>query len=1042
MNSLEQLNNFSSDTIDYGDEAEFSISLLNLGNQTVSATEGQDHVLPLGIVILDLVSGPTSIFYQVDLSTAPANVTVQWPTLPAGVTESTPSSRVSRLTGVSTTAIWDVIKQPTIIIPRDYSGTFSYTVTFNAGAGNVVSWTVTVTNSDSSELNTTTPTSIVYDEDVPKVFGSGNVIQITDVENPNTDFYVLTGTFSNAAGNLSSSYTTTGVTSVAGLLSLNNSKTEINNYLTGLVFVPAIDYDQSFNITWLLTNPVSNVQTTATQSVTIGNTNIEIQNMNLTRSYTENGYGLLFPTDVPQIVENVGGTYTIEFTLSADIGVIGLGENFSSPTNWSPTTKTYSFTGSRTECNNIFSTLRFFPGIGISSNATITYTQKRDGTLQGTQAFSITGTPLASYHTAPATVTVNEDSSFATSSTIYPHYSQIYGMLFQTQRSGSAVTDVGNFNLPTGFNYTSGGNASTMNGIYKNYSAAANLTVHLNNLNQVSTGATLLLDPDYATNFTLVRQFGPGTSYDGSNWAGGTVYSANAAVTVSGHAEYSATTSYNYTEDNTVQLVYQITDLDTQVTSYTVTIAQTTPVNSGLTQGRFIVDGTPQAWGTDFSFTGSKTAFNAKTIVYEVPKDFVNNITLTFNQSKVVAGVTYVQANNATMTLTCNQQHDEWNLIRSFSYAEDQSIKLIYGDLGITDQDTTPGITYTIQVNQVGPTQATNPGRFCLVTPTTQPLSNAWGAFGQDFSVTTTKENFNNLEFWYDPPTDYTSSITLSYTQIKNGQFGNVVQANAESIILNNTSSDAEYSIQTAYNYNEDQRVPLSGDITDSDQTYSSPVYTVVIRQTTPDPAVNPGRIFVGDTQGDNAWANAYQDYTFTGSAATFNGLDLLFDPPPDYTGSIVLQYNQSKVVHSTTFTQASNVNINMTCVNTNNEIQIPSSLPTGTAGGYGGAIDLINQSTAFWLDDGGPVFRATRFYRWTSTVLSGPAKFNTGGNPTVQVTDLNNQTIGGVEEFNTYAITLWSLTAGSGQIKVKVERLSPGYTVMASDIILNYTFV
>lgn len=602
MNSLEQLNTFASEDIDYGDEADFSITLSVIGNQTVSGVEGQDHQVPLGINIIDMISGPDTIYYQIDLTSA-TNMTVSWPTLPSGVTASNPQPNIYRITGVSSLQRWEQVKTPTIVVPRDYTGSYSYTVTFNAGSGNTVSWTVSASNSSGTELNTLTPNAVTYNEDETLTFGSSNVIQITDAENPNTDYYVLTATFSNSAGVLSSTHSMSGVTSVPGSLTLNNSKTNINSYLQGLQFVPTMDYDQTFTITWLLTNPGSGFETTASQTVNIGLTNEEILDMYLTRSYTEHQINLLFPSTVPQISETVSDAlYTLNFQLYDNIGVIGT--DFVD-TRWNSVTKTFTASNlTKSQANSLMGQLYFYPYQNVNSNTTVTYRQSRNGTQQISQTFTLAGTPSATRISASGNQTVLEDAYFTTGPTaVYPNWDQSnWALLIQTTQNNSPVTNVARFDLPSGWNYI--GNANTHSGIYKNYSSAGNISVYNGYLNDAAANVLATLTVDYTNSFTINRTLNLGGTFNGNTFSGGTNYYGNSNVTITAHDEYTIPASLVYEEDNILTFGGNIAIADLALNKqYTSTVRLESTSIGNLWYGNV-------NQGNVVTFSGTKTSVN------------------------------------------------------------------------------------------------------------------------------------------------------------------------------------------------------------------------------------------------------------------------------------------------------------------------------------------------------------------------------------------------------------------------------------------------
>ena len=885
MNSLEQLNNFSTDYIDYGDEADYSISLLNLGPQTQTVIEGQSHTAKLGVEIIEIVSGPPTIFLEFDLTAAAGSAQLIWPTLPDGVTATEPEPNIYRLTGVSTLLIWSLVKSPTITLSRDYDQSFTYVGEFNGGQGNVVSWNVALTVTAQLELNTLTPNGIEYDEDAPATFGSENVIQIVDSEEPQST-YTLVGTMSNITAGALTGTIDPGLsyTMAAGVLTISGSRTAINAFLISMVYEPAIDFDQSFNIVWVLTNPVSGLQTTTSpQAITIGATNEEMAEMYLTRNYTSNTYGLLFPSQTPYIPEDVpGALYTITFTLSSPIGVIGLGENFITPVNWNPLLNQYRYEShTRDQVNTLFTQLLFFPYGDLSSSITITYNQIRNGTLQINQQFTLAGSVSNPVRIGGSSVfTLNEDTSFDASPTyIQPNWDTgSYSTVLQTLRSGVVESDVAVFELPdVNWNYI--GNAIVNSGVYRNYGPAASLSEFLT-IGGVNP-APAKLRGDYTTNFTLNRIFNFGSTFNGTAFIpGGDLFYANADVTIGNvHPEYSLTTIYTYAEDTAVNLAFQITDQATGVTSYTVGFNQ-----SGGINGVFTIDGVDQAPGANWSYTGSKVQINALDVKFNPPGDANTTLLLYYNQSKLQDGATIAQATNVTVTLNNSVQTDEFSLTTSYNYTEDTAVNLVSA---ITDVSTR-ATSYTVGFNQSGGIN----GVF-----TVDGVDQAPGA---NWSYTGTKSAINALDVKFNPPGDADTTLFLYYNQSKLQDGLVIVQATNVPVTLNNSVQTSEYSLTTSYNYTEDTYKTLVFDITDVSTRATS--YTVGFTNT------GLGRFRVNgvpQTLGGN--------WTVTASKSAINATTVEWVPPADSNSTHSLTYSQSKLQDGLVITQASSVPITFT---------------------------------------------------------------------------------------------------------------------------------
>jgi hypothetical protein len=174
MNSLSELNSFAVTSISSTDNrtADLTFDKPTSSNASVSIdfTAGGPgtHTVPVGINIREIIRADVCLpTYTIDLSGASGNATLAWPTLPSGVTSSTPSANVYRVSGFSTIAHWNTVKSPTITVDSNYAGSFTYTATIRWNTTETVTWTVSVSaenisiisvarSSDTYTANTTT----------------------------------------------------------------------------------------------------------------------------------------------------------------------------------------------------------------------------------------------------------------------------------------------------------------------------------------------------------------------------------------------------------------------------------------------------------------------------------------------------------------------------------------------------------------------------------------------------------------------------------------------------------------------------------------------------------------------------------------------------------------------------------------------------------------------------------------------------------------------------------------------------------------------
>lgn len=530
MNSLQDLNGYSDIGIAFSDDRPFTITFSNAipVNQTITMNEDGTASLPTGTDIIDLVSA-NNVVYTVNIASL-AGTSLTWAAnVPTSVNIATTGNGVYFVSNISSATVWDFVKSPTLSVPPDYTGSWSFDSKIgHSGNANVKYWNTAVT--------------------------------VTNVDN---------------------------------------------------------DY----------------------------------ANMDLTRTYTENGVGLLFPTSVPAITD-AGTTYNINFKLSDAIGIIGLGESFTSPVGWNATTNTYSYTGTRTQCNTVMSQLRFFPNKGISSNTTVQYKEYINGVNTRTTTFSLTGTALSSYITG-GTGAQALDENIQTNNwgqfSIYPHYTDRYVVSFETGYWPAPTTLINNVAWfePVGSNWIQEktGGVGESYGAYKTFGAAASVTEYLANMAEIS-GFVLSLKLDLNSNdpiyghFRLIQKFGLDSIHlptwditaGAANIVGGTVYTATKDITITPQTDkVTITTAYNYTEDAYGNIVATITDADVRSDiTYTIFLEQLTPTNPG----RFWVNNVASAWGSNVTITATKSALNTMKWIYQPPLDYTSEITLRRTQVK------------------------------------------------------------------------------------------------------------------------------------------------------------------------------------------------------------------------------------------------------------------------------------------------------------------------------------------------------------------------------------------------------------------------
>lgn len=169
------------------------------------------------------------------------------------------------------------------------------------------------------------------------------------------------------------------------------------------------------------------------------------------------------------------------------------------------------------------------------------------------------------------------------------------------------------------------------------------------------------------------------------------------------------------------------------------------------------------------------------------------------------------------------------------------------------------------------------------------------------------KSNVNavlNGNIVYTPATGYNSNFTVQYglTNPVSGLNTNTTQN------FNNVG----VATITANNYDEDVPFNTGFIITETSTLVSS--YTVQIAQASPNPATTPGQFLIDGSNVGTTW-------NITDTKANINAKSVYFNPPVDYTGTIVLNLSVSKVVSGNVVVETTNAPFNVYINTTNSEV-------------------------------------------------------------------------------------------------------------------------
>jgi len=196
MNTIQDLNNFGNTSVNFTDDRTPDVifdkpSSVN-GSISVNFTSGgaPNHQVPVGINIREFIRPDVALpTYTIDLSAASGSATLTWPSLPVGITASTPSANVYRLSGFTLVSQWNTVKSPTVVINPAYSGTFQYTATITWSSTETMTWTVSVSAENTGIISLARSSTTYSNYQETLVVGSP---LITDLSASGTGTYTLT----------------------------------------------------------------------------------------------------------------------------------------------------------------------------------------------------------------------------------------------------------------------------------------------------------------------------------------------------------------------------------------------------------------------------------------------------------------------------------------------------------------------------------------------------------------------------------------------------------------------------------------------------------------------------------------------------------------------------------------------------------------------------------------------------------------------------------------------------------------------------------
>jgi hypothetical protein len=270
MNSLQQLNGFSANSITYTDDRDTAVifSSPTATNQNFTAYENIFYRATPGIEILDVISPVQDITYTLRVP-ASISANIYWPSLSGGLVSNSITSGgflYKTMYGISTAEEWDLVRDPKVTSGTIDPYTITSTITYN---GNTISWTSAVSVISLNELSVAS--DHFYATDIASsLAGAPQVVPIPDAPQYATDNYTLTVTPSNVSvmGNLvSSGIGTSSFNNTTKVLTITGNVAKLNSHLNNITYTPATGVDASWIATYSLYNPVTVYTSTRQQFV-------------------------------------------------------------------------------------------------------------------------------------------------------------------------------------------------------------------------------------------------------------------------------------------------------------------------------------------------------------------------------------------------------------------------------------------------------------------------------------------------------------------------------------------------------------------------------------------------------------------------------------------------------------------------------------------------------------------------------------------------------------------------------------------------------
>ena len=311
--------------------------------------------------------------------------------------------------------------------------------------------------------------------------------------------------------------------------------------------------------------------------------------------------------------------------------------------------------------------------------------------------------------------------------------------------------------------------------------------------------------------------------------------------------EYALTQSRTYFEDLGGAIGAHITDNDPVNTTYRVRYVQTAPVpttpeNTCRIFSDGILPAAPVRNGDTGYLVNTRAVFSAfapveNSFYLAPPIDYAGNITILYNQEKLV-GNTYVsQAANVPISITL-VGHNETNPISVASYSEGSVVTLATAatgsgnELGLITDLSYSGIpepiTYVQTWTQVTPDPAVYQPRWFNSNTANAQVASGWTARGvTNITRSGLREVANALDIEYTPPLNHTGNIVLRFDQTKSQEGNTYTQASNVQFTMTNSGNTTVFTCDPPTTGAILNNIPFSNvSFTDND-TLAERLYTL-----------------------------------------------------------------------------------------------------------------------------------------------------------------------------------------------------------------------